>query len=116
MMVPCSHLWGGMAPGAATMLSKQRCACFQSCAAPDELLQVEHRPLDPRLRVRVVVLDAVQQLAQAPVAVRLHLPRPTQQLSSGLRLQFHDISISLCGPVVHAPAACRKRACMPIMY
>ncbi len=41
--------------------------------APDELLQVEHGALDAGLRVRVVVLDAVQQLAQAPVRVRLHL-------------------------------------------
>jgi hypothetical protein len=31
---------------------------------------VEHRPLDAWLRIGVVVLDAVQQLAQAPVAVR----------------------------------------------
>ena len=41
--------------------------------APDELLQAEDGALDAGLRVRVVVLDAVQQLAQAPVRVRLHL-------------------------------------------
>jgi len=34
---------------------------------------VEDGALDAGLRVRVVVLDAVQQLAQAPVRVRLHL-------------------------------------------
>ena len=40
-------------------------------SAPDQLLEAEHGALDARLRVRVVVLDAVQQLAEAPVRVRL---------------------------------------------
>jgi hypothetical protein len=41
--------------------------------APDELLDPEHCALYARLRVGVVVLDALQQLAQAPVAVSLHV-------------------------------------------
>ena len=49
-----------------------------SGCAPYELLHAEDGALDARLRVRVVVLDALQQLAQAPVRVRLrarhHLP------------------------------------------
>ena len=45
----------------------------QMQGAPDELFQVEHGALDAGLCVRVVVLDAVQQLAQAPVRIRLHL-------------------------------------------
>ena len=43
----------------------------QTRRVPDELLQAEDGALDARLRVRVVVLDALQQLAQAPVRVRL---------------------------------------------
>jgi hypothetical protein len=48
--------------------------CPQHAAsAPDELLDPEHGALYAWLRVGVVVLDALQQLAQAPVAVSLHV-------------------------------------------
>ena len=45
----------------------------ESTGLPDKLLEVKDGALDAGLRIGVVVLDAVQQLAQAPVAVRLHL-------------------------------------------
>ena len=40
---------------------------------PCELLHLKHSSLYAGLRVCVVVLDPLQQLAQAPVCIRLHV-------------------------------------------
>ena len=54
---------------------------------PDQLLQPEDGALDAGLRMRVVVLDAVQQLAQAPVRVRLRTDHHLQQGTAQSPLQ-----------------------------
>lgn len=48
---------------------------------PDQLSEVEDSALNAGLGMGVVILDAVQQLAQAPIAVGLH----RQQLRGGGR-------------------------------
>ena len=74
---------------------------------PDKLLEPEHGALDARLRVRVVVLDAVQQLAQAPVRVRLR--RIHRLHDFGCSLVAHSCTRQVrqrpCGFTPHMPRA-----------
>jgi hypothetical protein len=61
--------------------------------APHQLLQRLHAPLDARLREDVVLLDALQQLAQAPVRVRLYLPQLLQR--QPLNVHLHGVNAML---------------------
>ena len=54
---------------------------------PDQLLQPKDSALDAWLRMCVVVLDAVQQLAQAPVGVRLRADHHLQPVVLDSRLR-----------------------------
>lgn len=55
--------------------------------APYQLPHFEHRPLDARLRVRVVILNALQQPAQTPVAVGLNVQQGCLGQRTDLKVQ-----------------------------
>ena len=59
-------------------LSKSQCA-------PHKFFEVEHSALDSRLGVRVMILDAVQELTQTPVRVCLHLKEGTTGFAQDLQ-------------------------------
>lgn len=74
------------------MSTEKRCS-------PDKLLQPEDGALDAGLRMSVVVLDAVQQLAEAPVGVGL-CP------SHGL---FRQLSRAVLAPALHGAIKVRRQ-------